>query len=254
MMTMRNRSGVRQVQFIRTTVSVVLLLVVFCAAVFWRAEAASVLLRMATPILLLRNSFNASESTLLRQELAAARARVADRDVLYAENIDLKNRLHRSAAVQTTLAGVLLRPPAVPYDTLVVDVGTNNGVQVGSSVAAGGTALVGTVSEVYATTARVRLLSAPGNTYEGLLSVKDKTIPVRVEGQGGGSMRARVPAGTGVVVGNAVVLPGILGGYTGSVSYVEVKSGESFESVYLHLPVNPLELRYVEIWNENTTQ
>lgn len=251
---MRNRSGVRQVQFIRTTVSVVLLLVVFGVVVFWRTEVTSTLLRMATPVLLLRNSLSASESTMLRQELAAAQAKIADRDVLYTENLDLKNRLHRSIAVHTTLAGVLLRPPAVPYDTLIVDVGANHGVRVGSNVAAGGTALVGTVSEVYATTARVRLLSAPGNTYEGLLSVKDKTIPVRVEGQGGGSMRAQIPAGTGVVVGSAVVLPGILGGYTGAVSYVEVKSGESFENVYLHLPVNPLELRYVEIWNENTTQ
>lgn len=67
-------------------------------------------------------------------------------------------------------------------------------------------------------------------------------------------MRAQVPAGTGVVAGSSVLLPGIFGGYTGMVSYVEVKSGESFETVYMHLPVNPLELRYVEIWNENTTQ
>ena len=251
---MRNRSGVRQLRLVRTIAWVVVLGVLFGVVVFWRAEVRSVLLRVATPLLVLRNSFGASEADVLRQELAAVRAHVADRDVLYAENLDLKNRLRRDAAVHSTLAGVLLRPPAVPYDTLVVDAGADQGVQVGSKVAAGGTVLVGTVTEVYATTARVRLLSAPGTTYEGLLSIKDKTIPVSVEGQGGGSMRAQVPAGTGVVAGSSVLLPGIFGGYTGSVSYVEVKNGESFETVYMHLPVNPLELRYVEIWNENTTQ
>jgi len=254
MMIMRNRSGVRQVRIIRTGVWVAILFVVFCGVAFWRTEVTGVLLRMTMPVLALRNSFTASESNVLREELAAMRAQVADRDVLYAENLDLKNRLHRNILVHRTLAGVLLRPPVVPYDTLLVDVGANNGVQVGDKVAAGGTVLLGTVSEVYTTTARVRLLSAPGNTYEGLLWVKDKTIPLTVEGQGGGSMRAQIPAGTGVVAGAAIVLPGILGGYTGVVSHVEIKNGESFETVYFRLPVNPLELRYVEIWNENTTQ
>jgi len=215
----------------------------------WRPEVTSALFRIIRPVWALSLT-NSSEVARLQQELAHARAVQADRDVLYAENLDLKKRLSRDASVKTVLAGVLMRPPAAPYDTLLVDAGANKGIVVGEKVAAGGTMLVGTVTEVYATTARVRLLSAPGNTYDALLSVDDKTLPVTVEGQGGGSMHALVPTGSGVTTGDALVLPGILGGYVGVVSYVQRKEGESFEAVYMQLPVNPLELRYVEIWHE----
>lgn len=253
MMIMRNRSGVRQLRLLRTLVWVAVLVLLFGAVVLWRQEVSSVFLRFTAPALALRSRVGTADASLA-QALAAATAAKADRDVLYAENMDLKNRLHRNAGRAVTLAGVLLRPPAVPYDTLVVDAGAREGVVVGSTVAAGGTAVIGSVVEVYDTTSRIRLLSAPGNTYEGTLLLADKTIPLTIEGQGGGSMRAQIPAGSGAVVGNSVVLPGVFGGYVGTVSYVETKSGESFESIYVHLATNPLELRYVEIWHENSAQ
>lgn len=251
---MRNRSGVRQLAVIRTLALVVVVAAVFCVVALWRADVRSLLLRVAAPVWTMRDAAFDSRVRELEQELAVARAQAADRDVIYTENIDLKNRLNRNGRVHTTLAGVLLRPPATPYDTLVVDAGRDNGVAVGSNVAAKGTVLIGTVTEVYATSARVRVWSAAGSTYDGLLMLADKTIPVEVQGQGGGSMRTQVPAGTGVTVGTSVVLPGIAGGYTSTVSHVEANEGESFETVYMHMPVNPWELRYVEIWNEDIAQ
>ncbi len=219
--------------------------------VLWRASVSSLLLQVLAPVVRLRDSFSANEDTLLRAQLASTTAALLDRDVLYAENLDLKNRMGRDAGVSTILAGVLLRPPATPYDTLLVDAGKNAGVVVGNVVAAGGTTLIGTVTEVYDTTARVELFSAPGTTFNALLSSGQDTVPVSVRGQGSGSFVAQVPAGTHASVGDSIVLPGVAGGYAGSVSAVESTSGESFETIYLHLPVDIFNLRSVEVWRQS---
>ncbi len=252
-----------------------MLLLLVCVALVvgllaWRDAVSSLLLRALAPAVHLRDSLTANEDTQLRAELASTTAALLDRDHLYAENLDLKQRLGRDAHMQTILAGVLLRPPGIPYDTLVIDAGTQQGVAEGDLVSAGGTTLIGTVATVYDTTARVELFSAPGKTFDALLLTSnattvtpadanassttlvqhmgDHTIPVSVQGQGGGSFVAQVPAGAHVSVGDSVLFPGVAGGYAGAVSAVFAKNGESFETLYLHLPVAITDLRFVEVW------
>lgn len=227
----------------------------FAAAAYWQSGVRGLLWRALSPVFAVRNTLTASEATLLKSELAAAVAARADRDLLLQENKDLKQRLGRSDEQRRILAGVLLRPPGIPYDTLIVDAGAALGVAVGDLVVAGGAGVVGRVVEVYPTTARVILLSAPGEGYDALISLSDaQVLPVRVEGQGSGSMRAQVPAGSGVVVGAGVVLPGVFAGYTGTVTHVDAKEGESFETLYMQLPANPLQLRFVEIVKNHVSQ
>ena len=189
------------------------------------------------------------ENAALRAALASTSAVLADRGVLYTENIDLKTLLGRDASMHTLLAGVIMRPPATPYDTLVVDAGARSGVLQGSLVFAGGTTVIGQVDAVYPTQARVVLFSAPGESYQALLmqSAAHATVPLVVVGKGGGTMTAQVPAGTGATAGDTVVLSGIVGGYQSSVVAVDAPKGESFETLYLRLPMNPQELRFVEI-------
>src|SRR3989338_1282501 len=207
------------------------------AEVFWQAVA---------PIVRLRNSISSTEASRLRGELASTTALLTDRNALYKENIELKTRLGRSdIEVPRVLAAVLMRPPWVPYDTLLIDAGAVHGVVLGDLVSAGGQALVGRVVEVYERTARVELFSAPGATYQALLR---GTLPLAVEGQGGGSMRAEMPAGTQVAVGDTVQFPGIAGGVAATVSAIDARTGEAFVVLYMHLPANPAELQYVEVW------
>ena len=65
-------------------------------------------------------------------------------------------------------------------------------------------------------------------------------------------MQARLPSGTAVAAGDAVVLPGIAGGLTAAVSHVERAESESFVTLYMQLPANIFTLRYVEVWKQNT--
>lgn len=219
--------------------------VLAAAVVFFREPASSVFWRVVAPLARVRESLGATEVTRLRAELAKAMASVADHDLLAAEVLELRERLGRSDTPQARIvAGVLMRPPWTSYDTLLIDAGEAQGVVVGAMVSAGGAGLIGHVSEVYATVARVELFSAPGVSYQATLN---GTLPVAVEGQGGGSLRAEMPAGTKVSVGDTVSFPGLMGGVVATVSATEAKAGESFIVIYMALPANPQELRFVEV-------
>jgi len=226
-----------------------LALLLVAAAVFARTAASDMFWRAVAPVVRLREALGSSQVAVLRSELAAAKAALADRDALLRDNADLKERLGRvDAPAPRILAAVLMRPPWSAYDTLLVDAGSSHGVLVGDLVSAGGSGLIGRVSEVYEAQARVELFSAPGATYQALLL---GTVPVAVEGQGGGSMHAQVPAGTQVATGDTVEFPGLAGGIAAAVSAVDAKMGESFISIYMTLPANPSELKYVEVLKQN---
>jgi cell shape-determining protein MreC len=167
-----------------------------------------------------------------------------DRNLLFKENAELKLRLGRGVEPTPLLSAVLMAPPGVPYDTLLIDVGSREGVKAGDLVAAGGNVYIGKVADAYNSTSRVVLFSSPEEKYQTLLK---GSIPLSIVGQGGGSMRGEVPAGTEVAVGDSVLLPSITTEYLAEVVSVLEHEGESFKSVYLKLPVNPYNLRFVEV-------
>jgi cell shape-determining protein MreC len=227
-----------------------LLLMAFAIAVvvIWRAQARSLFWTMVSPVAALRNAFDATESAQLRAELASTTAALSDRNVLYQENLALKALYGRSVRTPSVVASVLLRPPATPYDTLTIDAGSSEGVVQGALVSAGGSTLIGTVSEVYNSNARVTLFSTPNATYSATIALAaepGKVIPITLTGEGGGSFSAQVPAATPVAIGDAIMIPGIATGYAGTVSYIDKQDGESFQTVYMHLPVDPFELQFV---------
>lgn len=209
-----------------------------------RPHVSSLFWQAAAPVLALRNMAAQTDASRLASELASTTAALADRNALYQENIQLKALLGRSVEQHSTLASVLMRPPGIPYDTLMIDIGAHAGVVPGALVFAGGSLVVGTVSDVYENTSRVVLLSSPGQTYQATLQ---NGTPVSLEGQGAGSMVGEVPAGTSVTGGEAVTLPGVLSSFVGSVSYINHENGSSFETLYVQLPVNVFNLTFVQV-------
>lgn len=231
--------------WLRVVAVVALLAIVIGAAALWRPAAEGLLWQILAPLMSARNALSASESTVLRDELARAKAELADREVLLAENTELKRLLGRGEeGSPRVLATVLARPPFSPYDTLVIDIGEAHGVSAGDVVFAGGANAIGTVREVSARSSRVILYSAPGEEHQVLLR---GTVPLPVAGQGGGSLIGELPTGSAVAPGDSVVFPDIAARFIATVVYVEESTGESFINVYLRLPVNPEELRFVEV-------
>lgn len=256
MTTISNNRRRRKIP-LRSAAFLLAIAVVLCAGFVWRDAAASVLWRALSPVLSARNAAAnsagfwgqfadraqlAQENELLKEKLASSTARAADRDYLYEENLSLKRMLGRPVADPILISAILLRPPGTPYGTLMIDVGSKDGVREGNLVSSEGSAYIGTVTSVYDTAARVTLFTAPGQTYQGLLR---GTVPVALSGEGAGSMSGQVPAGVEVKAGDPVTIPGITPEFMAVVSAVMKEEGESFQSIYLTSPVNPLELRYV---------
>lgn len=253
--TSRNRS-----QNVLRVIGVACGALLFLVVVLFRAPLAGLLWHVLTPVVahnplvtlsiqVTSRATLAAENDTLRATLASTTAALADRDLLYRENLQLKSLMGRDVSARSVLAGVSVRPPMMPYDTLLIDAGARQGVTVGDYVSAGGNALIGSVDQVYPSSARVALFSAPAEVYQALLTETSAhpAIPLTVEGQGGGSMMAEVPAQTTVAVGDTIVFPGIADGLIALVSHVTATAGSSFETLYLQLPANPLQLRFVEV-------
>lgn len=200
---------------------------------------------MALPHYFESKSTLITENQKLHENVRQSENSVLDRNHLYEENIALKERLGREAVPDAALAAVLMRPPEVPYDTLLIDMGKDSGIKEGDKVAAYGTLVIGRISEVYAHTARVVLFSSPGITYEGFLR---GTIPVVATGIGGGSLSMEVPYDAHVAEGDTISLSGIEPNVVSVVEYVQPGQGDSAVTAYVRLPVNARELRFVDVW------
>lgn len=211
----------------------------------WKGSDATASILFSVPYYFTSRSGLIEENKTLREDVLHAQTSVLDRNQLYEENLALKERLGREAQPNAALAAVVLRPPEVPYDTLLIDIGEDSDIAVGDKVAAQGTLLIGVISEVYAHTSRVSLFSSPQNKYNGFLR---GTIPVEVVGQGGGSLVMEVPYDAKVVVGDTVTLPGIAANVASIVEYVEPGQGDSAVTAYLHMPVSAQGLRFVDVW------
>jgi len=249
-MTTISRSRKRKLPSPPALATAALVAALVVATIVWRTQAGTLFWLVATPLVSLRDSFDATESAQLRAQLASSTAAVADRNALYQENLLLKSQFGRDAGAPVVLASVLMRPPGTPYDTLLIDAGRQQGIVQGALVSAGGNAYIGTVTDVYAYTSRVTLFSAPGSTYNALVMLSGKpgaNVPVSLVGQGAGSMSAKVPSATAVVIGDSVVVPGIATAFAGAVSHVERPAGDSFETLYVHLPVDLFSLQFVEV-------
>lgn len=230
-----------------TLVLLVVALLLVAVVALWGAPLRALLWQALAPALALRNALGSSEVAALRDSLARAEARAADRDLIAQDNMQLRTMLGRTELAGTrVLAAVLMRPPATPYDTLAIDVGTRHGVGVGSKVSMGGDVMLGEVAEVHESTATVRLYSSPGSEYRGLVVHGAHSTPVALLGQGAGSFVAQVPSGTAAGPGDTVVFEG-LPGVAGVVSAVREREGESFMYIYTHLPASISDLRYVEV-------
>lgn len=251
---------------LKTAAFLIVITILLCAAFLFREAAANLLWNAAAPLLSGReaaaassgnffaqfasNAALAAQNRELRAALASSTALAADRDILYRENIELKVRLGRSVSEHTVLAAVILRPPGIPYGMLMLDVGSLKGVREGNLVAATGGVYIGRISEVYEQASRVVLFSSPGQKFDGLLR---GTIPLTLSGEGAGALTGELPVGTDVSVGDDILLPSIMPQFAARITSVVHEEGSSFQTVHLTLPVNPLELRFVEVHTEPTS-
>ncbi|MEO5635144.1 MAG: rod shape-determining protein MreC [Candidatus Paceibacterota bacterium] len=197
-------------------------------------------------------SFFASKSKLtkenqdLKSKLSDAEAQMVNYSSLLAENTKLRDTLGRKDEKQDfILSAILAKPNQSPYDTLIIDGGTNKVIKTGQAVFASGNVPIGKISDVFSDSSKVILFSNSGEKTQVVLSGKD--VFLDLVGRGGGNFEMIIPRDLSLVKGDQVVLPGIIPHVVATVATVISDPRDPFIKALLISPINIQELKFVEI-------
>ena len=182
----------------------------------------------------------AAENAALKSALSYARAE--NEFLKTISSVQKDASIFLDAGENTITAAVLSRPRWSVYDTLIIDAGATDGVEVGMKVFASGF-VIGEISEVENHTAFVSLYSTPGRKVVAQIAGK---FPTELVGSGGGTFETIIPHGLPVSVGDGAFAPDISPKLFAIVEAV-ADSGEGTARIYLRLPVNIFELHAMEV-------
>src|ERR1700733_2083639 len=170
----KNNAGRRRNRSTSRTVIMLVAVVIVCSALFflaqgplsnafaplWRLEKAS-----GNSIATLGGYFKskavlADENAQLKSELANDEDVILSLEAASSSYAQLLSTFGRSPLTGIP-ATVLVRPPETPYDDLIIDAGSNNGIAVGAVVSLPSGIAIGDIASVSTETSRVSLYSSP---------------------------------------------------------------------------------------------
>ena len=205
------------------------------------------------------------ENTELNEKISEMRAKNLSYEIIKKENKELKSLLSRVEKDEFVVSAILSRPPQSPYDTLVVDAGSDNGIEEGMQVTAYGNILLGYVTEVFSKTSKIKLISFANEETNVLIigskglglsddgaEAESEVVGVRqvsaiATGKGGGNLEVVLPRGVEVNSGDRVATLGINSLLVGVVEETQVDLADPFQKIFLRLPLNLQKLNYILI-------
>jgi cell shape-determining protein MreC len=187
-----------------------------------------------------------TENEELNRRLIEQNLAMTDYQILKSENEELKSLIGRFPKNHSFVLGnVLVRPSQSPYDTLIIDIGTNFAIKEGSRVFANAVIPIGYVSHVYADSALVSLYSNPSETTEVMISGSDASV--ELIGRGGGNFEMSVPVELDSSRGTTVLLPGSSTLVIAVMEDVISNPTDPVKKVLLRSPVNVQQLKWVQV-------
>jgi len=192
------------------------------------------------------------ENRLLKEKLQATELASFTVESFKSENEELKKMLGfvESEDFKVSVASVVSAPPESPYDTLIIDLGKNQGVEVGMSAWYDNVKL-GEVEEVGSRTSKVRLLSSPEVSTQ--ISFKSG-VKVSAVGKGGGNFEVEIPKGVKIGLQEIAYLAGSPDSIVAVVGSVTSNASDPFDTVLLKSPINIYTVSILEIKHDNQTE
>ncbi|MDO8430646.1 MAG: hypothetical protein Q7S72_01480 [Candidatus Taylorbacteria bacterium] len=169
---------------------------------------------------------------------------------LQKENTDLKTLLNTSttSSVQT-IAYILKKPPFTAYDNYIIDIGKHKDVHIGDKVYAIGNVLLGEISEIDASIAKVKLYSSYGEKYT--VFIGKNNIETIATGLGGGAFEVVLPKDVKIVENDTVTIPDLRISVFGIVKSVTIDPARAFSTILFSQPLNIYEQKWVLIKNDD---
>lgn len=185
------------------------------------------------------------ENQKLRDKISELEAKFLSYETIEQENHQLKESLLRTGEQKFLLSYIISRPPQSPYDALIIDAGSENGLQKGMEVTAYGDVLIGYIGEVFPKNSKVKLVSFPNTETNTMIA--SLNIPAIVVGRGGSNMEIVLTKSIEVKPGEKVITLGIKPLVVGIIERIESDPSDPTQKLLLRLPVNIHELRHVMI-------
>ncbi|MEK7535445.1 MAG: rod shape-determining protein MreC [Patescibacteria group bacterium] len=188
--------------------------------------------RIAVPIWRVTNSITHNVEVTRSQSERSMLKRIS---VLENENYVLRILLEHSAGKNRHLAYVLSSIRSSPYDTIIIDQGSDQGIEPGRVVISDQGVALGKIIEVYPKISKIELFSAYGKDLELILDGEERVI---ASGQGSQNFYLRLPRGINVTASSTLMLPGAENLLIANVENIKNDSGDAFQKVLARLPVN----------------
>lgn len=219
--------------------------VVSLVAPIWRSEnALSRTLRHMVENVSLHSSL-VSENLALKEQVSSLELELAATSLSLSQEQTMGELLGRERRVGEIVATVLTRPPQSPYDLFVIDAGEADGITSGAVVSLPEGPVLGTISDVFPSSSKVKLFSTSGEQTEAVL--ERGNVPVILEGKGGGAFKIVVPRETVAMPGDRVLSTGLTSNLLAVVGGVEVNPTDSFKEILARSPANIFSVRMVSI-------
>lgn len=187
-----------------------------------------------------------NENDLLKKENIDLKNQMIDYQIMKTENDQLKELLGRLPTEDKfTIATILTKPNRSPYDSIIIDIGSNVGLVEGLKVFGDATVPIGEITKVYVNNSLVMLYSNPGQITEGVL--EGSNTSVELVGRGGGNFEMTIPLDLPSENGNLVVLPSIKREVIAIVDGVLSSPTDPIKKVILRSPINIQSLKWVEV-------
>lgn len=161
------------------------------------------------------------------------------------ENEELKILLSRPDKKSYILGSIISRPPQSPYDIVVVDAGSDNGVKKGMKAVAYGSILLGHIAEVFSNSSKIKLVSYPGE--ETNLFMENGKISAIGLGLGGGNIEVKIPSSVKINSGDKINTEGTSRYLLGTADKIEADALNPFQKIIFRMPVNLNELQKIGI-------
>lgn len=159
------------------------------------------------------------------------------------ENEELKIMLSRPDKKNYILGSIVSRPPQSPYDMIVIDAGSDNGVKKGMKAVAYGSVLIGHVAETFPNASKIKLVSYPGE--ETNLFIENAKISAIGLGLGGGNIELKIPSSVKINSGDKINTDGTFRYLLGTVDKIEADALNPFQKIIFRMPINLNELQKI---------
>lgn len=183
------------------------------------------------------------EIALLREQSAKSTEHASAYGALAEENAQLRSLVRLAESEEGITAPVVSSVRSSPYGTFLIGAGASDDVAPGSLILTEGGFVVGRVSDVRENTTLVTEVFAGGAQIDASI----RGTVALAEGRGGGNARVSMPRGIPIEERDVVIAPQFGNRPIGLVGRVESETSSAEQTVYVHLPINLSELRYVFI-------